>query len=104
VAVACSSHRHGGPGAPGALGPVTDGMGGSTWESPVLAATVRSMPADEVAAAFQASPLFRELEEIAESGEFGRFESGAKRHHFVPQMLLRGLRPKDGQSSPTFPA
>ncbi|HLE99707.1 MAG TPA: DUF4238 domain-containing protein [Gaiellaceae bacterium] len=53
---------------------------------------------DHVVAAFQASPLFAELMEMAATEDFSRLESAAKRQHFVPQMLLREFcREKDGK-------
>lgn len=49
------------------------------------------MAYDEIDAAFRASPLFAELNEIGESDDVSRFDSDAKRQHFVPQLLLRGF-------------
>ncbi len=58
------------------------------------------MGMDEVDAAFAASPLLLELQEIFEQENLGRLDSDAKRQHFVPQLLLRGFsQPRDGKDT-----
>jgi hypothetical protein len=45
---------------------------------------------DHIAKAMLASPLTAEFMEMAASSDFRRLEkSNAKRHHFLPQLLLR---------------
>jgi Protein of unknown function (DUF4238) len=56
----------------------------------------------EVQAAFGSSPLVAELTEIIQSGDFSRFESSAKRQHFVPQLLLRRFSRGSGDAPPIF--
>src|SRR5215210_2506087 len=47
---------------------------------------------DHIAAALHLSPLIRELTEMGISGDFSRLDRNeAKRHHFLPQFLLRGF-------------
>lgn len=57
---------------------------------------------DDIAGAFQSSPLMCELIEMAESGDFARLESQAKRQHFVPQLLLREFSRRQGQKHYLF--
>jgi len=53
---------------------------------------------DHIAKAMSASPLMAVFTEMAESNDFSRLDkSNAKRHHFLPQLLLRRFgRPHDG--------
>lgn len=44
----------------------------------------------EIERALHQSPLFQELFGV-ERGDLSRFESQAKRQHFIPQFLLRGF-------------
>lgn len=47
---------------------------------------------DHIVAALRASPLMTALQEMAVSNDFSRLERNeAKRHHFLPQFLLRGF-------------
>jgi hypothetical protein len=47
---------------------------------------------DDIVAALQASPLTAAFVEMVASNDFSRLDkSKAKRHHFVPQLLLRGF-------------
>ncbi len=47
---------------------------------------------DDIVAALRASPLTAAFMEMAASNDFSRLDrSTAKRHHFVPQLLLRGF-------------
>jgi Protein of unknown function (DUF4238) len=46
---------------------------------------------DYIVDALQATPIFEVLKEMAKSGDYSRLESDAKRHHYVPQFLLRGF-------------
>ena len=39
--------------------------------------------------ALRQSPLFQELFDVVESGDYSRFDSEAKRQHFIPQFILR---------------
>jgi VCBS repeat-containing protein len=55
------------------------------------------MPADESEAAFRSSPLLAELAQIIESGDLSVLDTDAKRHHFVPQLLLRGFANSRGK-------
>src|SRR4051794_149942 len=52
---------------------------------------------DRIDDAFRKAPLFVELEEVIEADDFGRFESDAKRQHFVPEFLLRGFAASGGR-------
>lgn len=53
---------------------------------------------DHIAAAMEASPLMAELKAMGLSGDFSKLErNAAKRHHYVPQFVLRGFAdPADG--------
>jgi len=47
---------------------------------------------DHIAAAMRASPLTAAFMEMAETNDFSRLDKNtAKRHHFLPQFLLRGF-------------
>jgi hypothetical protein len=47
---------------------------------------------DHIVAAMNSSPVVRAFKEMGESGDFSRLDSSqAKRHHFLPQFLLRGF-------------
>ncbi len=47
---------------------------------------------DHIVAAMNASPLMRELIDMASSGDYSRLDqSKAHRHHFIPQFLLRNF-------------
>src|SRR4051794_35141695 len=47
---------------------------------------------DHIVAALQSSPVTAAFVEMAASNDFSRLEkSDAKRHHFVPQFVLRGF-------------
>ena len=47
---------------------------------------------DHIAASMQASPVTAAFMEMVASNDFSRLDkSKAKRHHFVPQLLLRGF-------------
>jgi hypothetical protein len=52
-------------------------------------ANVAVMDFVKIEMALRQSPLFQELYEITESGDYSRFESRAKRQHFIPQFQLR---------------
>jgi hypothetical protein len=53
---------------------------------------------DHIVAAMKASPLIREFEAMARSEDFSKLDRNtAKRHHYVPQFVLRGFAdPRDG--------
>lgn len=53
---------------------------------------------DHIVAAMEASPLMAELKTMGLSGDFSKLDSNAaKRHHYVPQFILRGFAdPGDG--------
>jgi hypothetical protein len=53
---------------------------------------------DDIVASMEASPLMAELKAIGLSGDFSKLERNpAKRHHYVPQLVLRGFAdPADG--------
>jgi hypothetical protein len=53
---------------------------------------------DHIVAAMEASPLMAELKAMGLSGEFSKLDRhAAKRHHDVPQFVLRGFAdPADG--------
>lgn len=59
------------------------------------------MTADEIAAAFDSSPLVAELATLADS-DGSVYESEAKRQHFIPQLLLRGFSEKAGGKPTLF--
>ena len=47
---------------------------------------------DHMVAALQSSPVVRALTQMGLSGDFIRLDGNqAKRHHFLPQFLLRGV-------------
>jgi hypothetical protein len=46
---------------------------------------------DHIVEALQATPIFEVFAPMAESGDYSALESEAKRHHYVPQFLLRGF-------------
>src|SRR4051812_9706005 len=47
---------------------------------------------DHIVAALQSSPVVRAFTEMGVSGDFSRLDRNqAKRHHFLPQFLLRGF-------------
>src|SRR3954462_5305649 len=47
---------------------------------------------DHIVAALRSSPVVRAFTEITASGDFSRLDRNqAKRHHFLPQFLLRGF-------------
>lgn len=53
---------------------------------------------DHIAKAMLSSPLVAVFKEMAESNDFSRLESTAKRHHFLPRLLLRRFaRPHNGK-------
>lgn len=54
---------------------------------------------DHIADALLASPVTAAFMEMAETGDFSRLDKNqAKRHHYVPQLLLRGFcEPYDGK-------
>lgn len=70
--------------------PVVDGTAGSMWRmaSPGGYAQLTVSEAD-LEEAFRASPLFQHLERLGEAGPDPIPDSDAKRHHFIPQFLLR---------------
>jgi hypothetical protein len=53
---------------------------------------------DHIVAAMEASPLMTELKAMGISGDFSKLDGNrAKRHHYVPQFVLRGFTdPADG--------
>jgi hypothetical protein len=53
---------------------------------------------DDIIAAMEASPLMAEVKAMGVSGDFSKLDrNAAKRHHYVPQFLLRGFAdPGDG--------
>jgi hypothetical protein len=53
---------------------------------------------DHIVAAMEASPLMAELKAMGLSGDFSKLDrNAAKRHHYVPQFVLRGFAdPTDG--------
>jgi Protein of unknown function (DUF4238) len=55
---------------------------------------------DPIADALRASPLNAAFMEMAETGDFSRLDKNqAKRHHYVPQLLLRGFsQPHHGKA------
>jgi hypothetical protein len=46
---------------------------------------------DHIAEALRATPIFEAFAPMVESGDYSALETEAKRHHYVPQFLLRGF-------------
>ncbi|HZQ80951.1 MAG TPA: DUF4238 domain-containing protein [Gaiellaceae bacterium] len=44
---------------------------------------------EHIVTALQAAPIYTALNSMAESGDYSALETQAKRHHYVPQFLLR---------------
>lgn len=58
---------------------------------------------DHIVAALQSSPVVRALTEMGVSGDFSRLDGNqAKRHHFLPQFLLRGFAQECGGKDRLF--
>jgi hypothetical protein len=58
----------------------------------IAAATVQTMGEfDQIVAALTVSPVTPALKEMADAEDFSSLESAAKRHHYVPQFLLKGF-------------
>lgn len=57
---------------------------------------------DHIVAAIEASRVSVALREMTEANDFSRLESGAKRHHFLPQFLLRGFADPRGRQDSIF--
>lgn len=55
---------------------------------PIVRRYPHGMADERAEPAFRSSPLFQELEQITASGDYSRFDSGAKRQHFVPRFML----------------
>jgi len=46
---------------------------------------------DHIAKALRATPIFEVFARMVESGDYSALETEAKRHHYLPQFLLRGF-------------
>ncbi len=73
---------------------------GGAWECSLSRTSTVSFVSefDDIVAAMEASPLMAELKAMGLSGEFSKLDRNpAKRHHYVPQFVLRGFAdPADG--------